>query len=169
MTEFQRILPTEIGDNTFRMIDKDWFLITAGNPNTGEINTMTASWGCFGILWNKPVAVCFIRPQRHTIGFVNASERLSLSVLPEEYRAALRFCGTKSGRDCNKFAETGLTPAFDENNTPYIDEARLVLLCKKLYVGALEESGFLDRELLHHYKNDYHSVFVCEIEAVLKR
>lgn len=170
MAEFKKILPTEIHDNAFRLIDKDWFLITAEDPASGKINTMTASWGCIGILWNKPVAVCFIRPQRHTLGFVNASERLSLSVLPEEYRAALRFCGTKSGRDCDKFLETGLTPAYDEFHTPYVAESRLVLLCKKLYVGAIEEEGFLDPELLKNYKEkDYHSVFVCEIESVLER
>lgn len=170
MSVFKKISPTELRDNVFHMIKNEWFLITAENPADRSINTMTASWGCVGILWNKPVAVCFIRPQRHTLGFVNASERLSLSVLPEKYREALRFCGTKSGRDYDKFAQTGLTPAYDENHTPYIAESRIVLLCKKLYVGAIEEDGFLDPALLANYKEkDYHSVFVCEIESVLQK
>ena len=170
MSEFRKILPTEIGDNTFRLIDKDWFLITAKDPDTDRINTMTASWGCLGILWNKPVAVVFIRPQRHTLSFVMKSDRLSLSVLPETYREALRFCGTKSGRDYDKFKECGITAEYDENGTPYVGESRLVLLAKKLYVGELLESGFLDPELLKNYKEkDYHSVFVCEIESVLTR
>lgn len=170
MADFRKITPTDITDNTFRLIDKDWFLITAEDPDTGVANTMTASWGCFGILWNKPVAVVFIRPQRHTLGFVMKADRLSLSVLPEEYRAALRFCGTKSGRDCDKFKECGLTLAHDACGTPYVEESRLVLSARKLYVGALYESGFLDPELLNNYKEkDYHSVFVCEIDAVLTR
>jgi flavin reductase (DIM6/NTAB) family NADH-FMN oxidoreductase RutF len=170
MSAFRNILPTELSDNAFRMIDKEWFLITAENPSDGKINTMTASWGCIGILWNKPVAICFIRPQRHTLGFVNASDRLSLSVLPEAYRDALRFCGTKSGRDYDKFKETGLTPVYDEHHTPYVEESRLVMLCKKLYVGSLEEEGFLDPALLQHYKEkDYHTFFVCEIESVLQK
>lgn len=170
MSEFKKIPPEALKDNAFHLIGKDWFLITAADPSSGKINTMTASWGCLGILWNKPVAVCFIRPQRHTLGFVNASKRLSLSILPESYRDALRFCGTKSGRDFDKFKETGLTPYFDENGTPYIGESRLVLLTRKLYVGELLESGFLDAALLENYKEkDYHSVFVCEIESVLER
>lgn len=169
MNKFQKITPYELSDNVFKMIDKDWFLITAADPESEKINTMTASWGCVGILWNKPVAICFIRPQRHTLGFVRKAEHLSLSVLPNEYRNALRFCGTRSGKDYDKFKETGLTPAFDENRTPYIEEARLVLLCKKLYVGELRESGFLDPGLLENYKQkDYHSVFICEIESVLR-
>ena len=170
MSTFKRILPTDIPDNVFHLIDKDWFLITAKDPETGTVNTMTASWGCLGILWNKPVAVVFIRPQRHTLSFVMKSDRLSLSVLPEEYRGALRFCGTKSGRDYDKFKECGITAVSDENGTPYVGESRLVLLGKKLYVGELLESGFLDPELLKNYKEkDYHSVFVCEIESVLTR
>lgn len=170
MADFKKISPTDLSDNTFRLIDKDWFLITAKDPTNGNINTMTASWGCFGILWNKPVAVVFIRPQRHTHGFVMKSERLSLSVLPEEFRTALRFCGTKSGKDCDKFKECGITAAYDENGTPYVAESRLVLLAKKLYVGKIEENGFLDPELLKNYPiKDYHSVFVCEIESVLER
>ena len=170
MNQFTPIAPEALSDNAFRLIGKDWLLITAEHPETGEVNTMTASWGCVGVLWNKPVAVCFIRPQRHTIGLVHASDRLSLSVLPEEYRAALRFCGTKSGRDTDKFAETGLHPAFDANHTPFIEEARLVLLCKKLYVDELKESSFLDAELLKNYKEkDYHTVFICEIETVLQK
>ncbi|MBR2906573.1 MAG: flavin reductase [Clostridia bacterium] len=170
MSEFHKVKPEELSDNVFRLIGKDWLLITARDPKSGKVNTMTASWGCLGILWNKPVAVCFIRPQRYTIEFVNAAERLSLSVLPDTYRDALRFCGTKSGRDCDKWRETGLTPVLDENETPYIGEARLALLCRKLFVGELHESGFLDPTLLENYKEkDYHTVFICEIESVLER
>lgn len=168
MSEFHKINPEELSDNVFRLIGKDWLLITAKDPKSSKINTMTASWGCLGILWNKPVAICFIRPQRYTLGFVNAAERLSLSVLPNDYRDALRFCGTKSGRDCDKFKETGLNALLDENGTPYIREARLSLLCRKLYVGELRESGFLDPALLDNYKEkDYHTVFICEVESTL--
>lgn len=170
MSDFQSITPEEITKNPFSMIGKDWFLITAEDPNTGKVNTMTASWGCLGVLWNKPVLVCFIRPQRHTIEFVNTASRLSCSFLPEEYRTALRFCGTKSGRDHDKFAETGLSVLHDENNTPYVAESDLVILSRKLYVGSIEENEFLDPSLLSHYpQKDYHTVFVCEIESVLKK
>lgn len=169
MAEFRPLPPESLTDNPFRLIGKDWFLITAKDPASGAVNTMTASWGCLGILWNKPVAVAFIRPQRHTIGFVRSAGRFSLSVLPEEYRAALRYCGTKSGREVDKFAETGLTAVTDESGTPYVGEARLVLLCRTLYVGDLEEEGFLDPTLLAHYKErDYHTVFVAEIETALE-
>ncbi|MBQ2207865.1 MAG: hypothetical protein II413_11765 [Treponema sp.] len=61
---FKTIRPEDIADNSFRMIGKDWMLVTActttededGTIRTGRVNTMTASWGGVGILWNKPVA-----------------------------------------------------------------------------------------------------------------
>ena len=160
--------PYELNESIFKLVGKDWALITAGNAD--GINTMTASWGCAGILWNKPVCICFIRPQRHTLGFVEANDRLSLSFFDDSYREALTFCGRKSGRNVDKFKECNLTPALSDKGAAYIEEARLVLLCRKLYVGDLKEAEFLDREMLNHYKEkDYHRFFICEIEEILKK
>ena len=76
---FIRIKPEDIQDNIFKLIGQDWMLITAGNLHL--YNTMTASWGFMGILWNKPIAVCFIRPQRFTLEFVEKSPFYTLSFL----------------------------------------------------------------------------------------
>lgn len=170
MSEFNSlpVNPYELDESIFKLIGKDWMLITAGNEN--GVNTMTASWGCAGILWHKPVCICFIRPQRHTLGFVEANDRLSLSFFNEEYREALTFCGRNSGRDFDKFKECNLTPVFSSKGAAYIKEARLVLLCRKLYVGDIEEDEFLDKEMLKNYKEkDYHRFFICEIEEILKK
>ena len=59
---FKEINPNQICDNTFELIGKDWALVTAGDKE--KFNTMTVSWGGVGIMWNKPVAFTFIRPQR---------------------------------------------------------------------------------------------------------
>lgn len=169
MNDFKAITPEEL-ENTFRLIGKDWMLITAkGQDENGKetVNTMTASWGGMGILWNKPVAFCFIRPQRYTHTLTEQSDRFSLSFFSEEYRSALRLCGTKSGRDIDKFEATGLTPAMIED-TPCVKEARITLLCRKLYADTLKESSFLDPALLQNYKDgDFHTVYVAEIEKIL--
>ena len=101
--------PYDLTDNIFSLIGRDWMLITAADE-TGKWNTMTASWGCAGILWNKPVAVCFVRPQRYTDEFIRRTDRLTLSFFDESMRDTLRFCGTQSGRTHDKAAETGLRP-----------------------------------------------------------
>lgn len=170
MNRFTHIVPEAITDNLFFAIGKDWMLITAADPDTGAVNTMTASWGCAGILWNKPVAICFIRPQRYTYEFTEKSDTLTLSFLPDSdaYRAALKYCGSKSGREGDKFAATGLTVAKTTEGTPYPAEARLVLVCRKLYADDLKENAFIDPEMLKHYAaKDYHRFYICEITEVL--
>jgi len=168
-TIFQNCSPEALSDNLFARIGKDWMLVTAAKPD-GTWNTMTASWGMAGILWNKPVAVCFVRPQRYTDEFVRASDRLTLSFFGEEMREALRFCGTKSGREYDKAAETGLVPYLLPSSGVTFAQAKLVFDCRRLYAGALEKSGFLDRSLFGHYpEDDFHNVYICEIERCLVR
>lgn len=168
MNRFTSVAPAALPDNFFSRIGEDWMLITAADSK-GVTNTMTASWGCAGILWNKPVAVCFIRPQRYTYGIVEDGDTLTLSFFPKgEYREALRFCGTKSGREVDKFAATGLTVERTPDGTPYPAEANLVLVCRKLYADDLKEGCFLDPEMLKHYAaRDYHRFYICEITEVL--
>ena len=168
MSVYRSVAPATLPDNFFSRIGEDWMLITAANAE-GKINTMTASWGCAGILWNKPVAVCFIRPQRYTYAFTEEADTLTLSFFPKDtYRDALRFCGTKSGRDVDKFAATGLTVEKTAEGTPYVGEANLVLLCRKLYADDLKEGCFIDPEMLKHYAaKDYHRFYICEITEVL--
>ena len=165
---FTVISPAEINDNVFKLIGDDWMLITASDGTT--VNTMTASWGTAGILWNKPVCICFIRPQRYTYEIAERTDRLSFSILDKSYRKALSYCGSHSGRDGDKFAASGLTPAYAEDGTPYVAESRMVLLCRKLYADDLREGCFLDPTLLSNYAaKDYHRFYVCEIEKILVR
>ncbi len=168
MKGFREILPVEI-ENAVKLIGKDWMLITVRDEEGNKVNAMTASWGAVGVLWNKPIAICFVRPQRYTYGLAEQSERFSLAFFSEEWRDALKLCGTKSGRDCDKLAMAGLSTA-ECDGVPVIREARLVLVCRKLYVDDLKEDGFLDRALLSNYAaKDYHRVYVCEIESAYTR
>ena len=78
-----------------------------------------------------------------------------------------KVCGSKSGRDVDKTALTGLTPVFD-NNTVYFGEARMVIICKKQYVSRLEEDKFIDKEPLKWYSDkDFHYMIIGKIEKVL--
>ena len=173
---FKKITPNTISDNPFKLIGEDWMLVTSANP-TGDLvcgkdyNTMTASWGGVGILWNKPVAYVFIRPQRHTFGFTERNETMTLSFFGEEYRKALTFCGRNSGRDYDKAKECGLTPIAEESDGTrevYFDEARLVLKARPLYKEFLKKDAFLDEGLLKNYPtDDFHMVYICEITEVL--
>jgi len=152
-----------IKDNVFRLIGDDWVLITAGSIQS--YNTMTASWGFMGILWNKPVATCFIRPQRYTLGFIEGSDYFTLSFFSDEYRHILSFCGSRSRRDHDKAKETGLIPVNTERGNVTFLQARLVLECRKLYTDNIKEDNFVVKELIskNYPGKDFHKFFLGEV------
>mgnify|MGYP002557137921 FL=1 len=153
-------------DNVFSLIGDRWMLITAGTAE--RCNTMTASWGGLGVLWNANVAFSFVRPSRYTYEFLEQDKYYTLSFFDSGYRRALQICGSKSGRDTDKIREAELTPVFDAQ-APYFAESRLSLVCRKLYYQDMDPSHFLDPTLENNYKNgDYHRIYVGEIVKVLK-
>lgn len=154
-------------ENAQRLIGDVWMLLTVRDGE--RVNAMTASWGSLGVLWNKPVLTCFVRPQRHTYSLMEKEERFSVAFMSESHRDALRLCGSRSGRDMDKIEASGLT-TDKVDGVDVICEADTLLICKKLYMGDLGESGFLTPELLSNYKDgDFHRFYVCEIEKVYKR
>lgn len=165
---FQEITVQDLTMNPFEKIGKQWMLITAGDAS--GFNTMTASWGGVGILWNKPVATAYIRPQRYTKQFVDASEYFTLSFYGEEYRKALQLCGTVSGRDTNKVEQAGLTPYFVDGTAAF-EEAELILICRKLYHQEMLPELFDDASVADsmYPQKDYHTFYIGEIVKVLKK
>ena len=156
--------------NAMKMIGDDWMLITAYDKEQERVNAMTASWGTMGVLWNKSVCICFVRPQRHTHKLLCEQDRFSIAFMGEEHRDALRLCGRESGRDTDKLDACGLSTS-ELDGVPVINEAQTVLVCKKLYEDKLREGCFIEPSVMETYraKNDYHTFYVCEIEAAYKR
>lgn len=161
----------ELEINPMTMISDEGMLLTAGSRDDGY-NTMTVCWGTLGALWGHgkglPVATVFVRPQRYTREFMDSNEYFTLSVLPRENRKALGYLGTHSGRDGDKVAAAGLHPAFTDGAT-YFEEAKLVLVCRKLYRGRLHEDGFFDKDVMesNYPERDFHYVYTGEIVKVL--
>lgn len=155
-------------ENPFELIGEQWMLITAGNKES--FNTMTASWGGLGWLWNKPVAFIFVRPERYTHDFLEKNEKVTLSFFPESCREALQICGSKSGRNCDKVKEAGLTPAELSSGAMTFKQARLTLECRKLFKSDMKKAEFIDKDTLEKWyaTAGLHSVYILEIEKLWK-
>jgi len=161
-----KINPEDLKDNVFQLIGSDWMLVTAGYLDS--YNTMTAAWGGFGVLWHKNVCYIFIRKNRHTFDFINNNKTFTLCFFNEEYRDVLKLCGSKSGKDFDKIAETGITPIESKNGSVYFKEAKLIIEAKKMYFQDLDPENFLDEEIEKIYPNkDYHRMFIGEITDCL--
>ncbi len=153
----------------FAQFDKGWFLLTAGDF-AAKWNTMTVSWGFAGTMWGKPVVAVVVRPGRYTREFLDANPEFTLSAFPESCKKALTILGTKSGRDCDKVALSGLTPVAAELvKAPTFAEANLVLECRALYRQPMSQVFFLDHmpfEKWYDSADDLHIVYVSEVLAV---
>ena len=95
---------------------------------------------------------------------MGTADTFTLTFFEEEYREALNFCGAHSGRNVDKIARTDLTPIEWEKQAVYFQQARLVLICKKVYMQDLDPTLFLDPVIHDAYpKKDYHRMYVGEI------
>ena len=165
---FASIAPSELQLAPVQLFGKDWMLLTAGSAENH--NTMTVSWGGLGVLWGMPVATVYVRPERHTYSFMNENGLFSLCAFDESRREALVLAGTKSGRDADKDALCGLTPVRSAQGGIYYAEARLALVCKKIYTQDFDRGRFLDERVDKIYENaQLHRIFIGEIvEALIK-
>ena len=154
--------------NPFTKIGKEWALVTAGNTDTAH--TRTVRRGGVGGLCGNPVAIIFVRDSRYTKEFIDANEFFSITFLSGQYRDALNYCGSHSGRDEDKFAAAGLNLAT-RHNIPYVEEGNFVLLCEKMSATRITEDSFLLPEIKEKwYKDgDMHTLYVAEIIYLLAR
>lgn len=160
---FEEIDIKSLPDNIFHLLDEEWMLITAGTKES--FNTMTASWGSFGILWERPIAIAFIRPQRYTIKFVENSMFFTMSFFTPIYKQILNFCGQYSGKNVNKIKETGLIPVYTPSGNITYEQARLVIECRKIYSDQIKSEKFIDKQIIQRIypTQDFHKMFIGEI------
>lgn len=137
------------------------FVVAGERPNV-----MTASWGFFGEMWGKKVAVVPVRDSRFTKGIIDEKQEFTLCVpFGDKYQKELLYCGTKSGRDCDKVKDLSLkiTPA-KKVNTYVIDGCGAYYECKVLQVmdfSGQEISPFVKKA--YGEKPDYHNFYFAEI------
>lgn len=168
---FEKTEINNIPDNMIQLISDDWMLVTAGDQQS--FNTMTASWGGMGYVWEKPVSFIFIRNTRYTYEFLQKEDRFTLSFFPEENRGALKILGNRSGRDTDKIKDSGLTPITTPSGLETFSEARLVVECKKMYVEELD-TKFLTSQYNSEITSKFyeggetapHTLFISEITDV---
>ena len=165
MADFRELTPFDIKDNPFQLMGKDWMLLTAGTLESW--NTMTVAWATLGVTWERNICTVYVRHSRHTYSFMEREPGFTCSFFTEQYRDALEFCGSHSGRTTDKAAETGLTPVAVKGGVAF-SEARLVLVCRKLAFHDITPEQFVDPAINSVYAGgDYHRVYVGEIVKTL--
>ena len=168
MSKFKEIKPEQFEYSPFKLLDKDWMLITA--ENDGKVNTMTASWGGFGVMWNKNVAYIVLRPQRYTKEFVDNSDTFSLTFFDKSFKKQLGYLGSVSGRETDKIKNSELTILYENGeHTPYFEEADIIIFCKKLFAQEYKPESFIVQDLDDEFypNRDYHTMYIAEVKSIL--
>ena len=160
----RRVPIDELVLRPFHLLDQEWALLVAGAESP---NPMTVSWGGFGTLWNRPVVTLYVRPTRFTYGLLNERPEFTLNILPPAMRPALDLCGSRSGRDTDKWVEARLVTEPSETvAVPRVAGADLALECRTLHTFDLEPSRFLEPAIEDLYpRKDYHRAYIGEVEA----
>ncbi len=156
----------EFTTDIFKQFDRKWALLTAGTED--GFNTMTISWGGLGTIWNKPVATVYVRESRYTHGFMDNNGYFTVSFYPEQYRDVLGVLGSKSGRDMDKMAGSGLTPVKAGESMTF-REAEATLVCRKLFKQRLLPENIPEDVLEEMYADsDFHDMYIGEVVDILK-
>ena len=168
MGNFSEIKPEKFEYSPFKLIGEDWMLITA--EKEGKLNSMTASWGGLGVMWNKNVAFIAIRPQRYTKEFVDGSDTFSLTFFDHSFKKDLTYIGSTSGRDEDKIEKTGLT-VLHTDGVPFFEQANIAILCKKLYAQEYKPECFMSKKLndVMYPDDDHHTLYIAEVTKILVR
>jgi len=144
-----------------KLFDESWALVTSGDINNH--NSMTISWGELGTLWHRNVVTIFIKPCRYTFKYLQENEYFVVSFFDERYRSSLGVMGKLSGRNVNKDLEAKLTPKKYKNVTIY-QEAKISLICKKIYFNQLDINNIPQEEIDRYYRlEEPHYIFIGEI------
>lgn len=169
MHTFQPIDLDFLDKNAFQLIGKDWMLITTRRG--GKVNTMTASWGGFGVIWGKNVVYVVVRESRYTKEFLDASETFSLTFFQNPPRGELKYLGAVSGRDEDKITNAKLELLLDDDDTPYIGDGNLIFICRKMSATPITDETILDEDVIKQWyaDGDYHTLYIAEITKVLAR
>ena len=167
MKEF--VNPFDYANEINHALEKGILLTTKAD---GKVNTMTIGWGMLGIQWNKPIFIGLVRGCRHTYSMLEANPEFTVNIpLGALDKNIIRICGTKSGRDTDKFRELGLTTEEPEViSVPGIRQVPLTLECKVLYKQQQYPEHLLSKEPLRFYQenpasiqDDYHTAYYGEI------
>ena len=93
-------------------------------------NLITLAWA--GIACSKPPTISIaIRPSRYSFDIISQTREFVVVVPDEKMIEAVDYCGTRSGRDVDKFEKTGLTPVpATQVAAPLVDQAPVCLECR---------------------------------------
>ena len=159
----KKIDERDIVPQALKQIQQGAFLVVKAGS---QLNVMTIGWATFGVLWRKSAMMVAVRNSRFTFGLIEKSDSFAVSVPTGDMSKEINFCGTKSGREVNKFKECQLSPIPGKLiGSPILDLPGYHYECRIVYKAPMDPK-FMAPALEPIYpKKDYHTLYFGEILA----
>lgn len=156
----------DFSTETTKVLARPGCLLVTGDAE--KHNVMTIGWGLVGKLWGRDVFMVAVRPSRHTFGMIEGSGEFTVNVPAKGMEKTVGVCGTKSGRDVDKFKECGLTALKSKHvGAPMIKECPINYECRVIYKERLVPERVPEKDKKDWYpKGDFHTIYFGEILAV---
>ena len=126
---------------------------------------MTVGWATIGYVWRKPIMMIAVRPTRHTHTIIEKAQDFTVSIPSSDMQREIAFCGTKSGRDYDKFKECDLLVAAGQKvSSAIIKTPGIHYECKIVFKSYMDPS-YLDKayDAEIYPEKDYHTLYFGEI------
>jgi flavin reductase (DIM6/NTAB) family NADH-FMN oxidoreductase RutF len=153
-----------VAEDSITKINQGAFLtVQSGNA----VNTMTIGWATFGVVWSKPIMMVAVRSSRHTFGIMEAAKDFTVTVPAGDMHKETAYCGTKSGRNVDKFKMCHLEITDGRHVvSPIIKTQGRHYECKIIYKSAMDPIH-LDKDYNSslYPKKDYHTFYFGEVRA----
>jgi flavin reductase (DIM6/NTAB) family NADH-FMN oxidoreductase RutF len=157
---------TDVFKCTYDKFDNGVLLVSAGSD--GRKNIMTIGWGLIGILWREPVFMVAVRDSRYTHELIEETNEFTVNIPGDDMGEAIKLCGSVSGRDHDKFKETGLTAVAGKNvQAPIISECLLHFECTVIGKTQVTPEKLSEEVLQSCYpRDDFHTLYYGKILSV---
>lgn len=133
-----------------------------------KVNTMTISWGNVGYEWGRPIFTVMVRQSRYTHDLIEKCGEFTVCIpVGDKFKKALGICGSKSGRDIDKFQAAGIAVRKAKKvDTPVISGCDYNYECKIVYKQEMNPSQ-LSKDILNssYTDGDFHTIYYGEIIA----
>ncbi len=130
----------------------------------GRQNVLTLGWGQLGPGYHgHPIAIIAITPLRYSWHMLEETGEFVLAVPDDRLAPALELCGTRSGREGDKFVAAGLTPVPSRHvRPPSIRECPLNLECR-VYTRSAPPHELLTPEHRQRPLAQQHTIYFAEV------
>ena len=153
----------EKAGEALKQVEEGAFLVVKGKEKT---NVMTIGWALMGVIWRRPVMMVAVRTSRYTYKLIQEAESFTVSIPSGDMKKEINICGSKSGRDMDKFKECGFSTTKPQKiATPVLKIPGSHFECRIIYKTPTDPNSLApDLENLYPAK-DYHTLYFGEILA----